>query len=104
MLGFILVSQVTPCKLYVTKFEANPSRIDQTPENITLLRTAYFNSGILGEWKSQTQSSLQFGDRNNKTEGVGSLRGHFVRFFSTSLQKTEPKHAGKFGRREKGHA
>jgi len=56
MLGFILFSQITPCKLYVTKFEANPSRTDQTTENITLLRTAYFNSGILGEWKSLSQS------------------------------------------------
>jgi len=49
MLGFILVSQITPCKSYATKFEANPSRIDQTTENITLLRTAYFNLGILGD-------------------------------------------------------
>jgi len=56
MLGFILVSQITPCKLYVTKFEANPSRIDQTTENITLLPTAYFNSVIRGDWKSLSQS------------------------------------------------
>jgi len=56
MPGFILVSQITLCKLYVTKFEANLSRIDQTTENITMLRTAYFNSGILGDWKSLSHS------------------------------------------------
>ena len=46
-----------------------------------LLPTAYFNSVILGDWKSLSQSQLQFGARSNKTEGVRSLRGHFVRFF-----------------------
>jgi len=56
MLGFILVSQITPCKLYVTKFEANSSRIEQTTANITMLRTPSFNSGILGDWKSLSQS------------------------------------------------
>ena len=59
MLGFILVSQITPCKLYATKFEANPSRIDQTTENITLLPIAVFTHGPQGPGPGPRAANFQ---------------------------------------------